>query len=150
MRFYEDLKVGDTFKTAEAVVTEADVVRFGREFDPQPFHTDPVAAKASFFGGLVASGWHTAGVSMRLMVTSELRLDEGVIGQGVEHLRWPRPVFPGDTLHVDCAVEELHEKRGRTDYGTVKLRCITRNQDGKVVQDMAANLLVKRRPAANS
>jgi acyl dehydratase len=149
MRFYEDLKVGDTFRTAEAVVTEADILRYGREFDPQPFHTDPVAAKASFFGGLVASGWHTAGVSMRLMVQSELRLEEGVIGQGVEHVLWPRPVFPGDTLRVDCTVEELHEKRGRADYGTVKLRCVTRNQDGKVVQDMAANLLVKRRPAPN-
>lgn len=149
MRFFEDIKAGDTFHTAEAVVTADDIVRFGREFDPQPFHTDAAAAKASFFGGLVASGWHTAGISMRLMVQSEMRLDEGVIGQGVESVRWPRPVYPGDRLKVECRVEEKHEKPGRTDYGTVRLRCITRNQDGRVVQDMVANLLVRRRPSAN-
>lgn len=148
MRFFEDIAPGDTFHTAEAVVTEDDIVRFGREFDPQPFHTDAATAKASFFKGLVASGWHTAGVSMRLMVTSEMRLGEGVIGQGVESLRWPRPVYPGDRLKVECRVEEKHEKQGRTDYGTVRLRCITRNQDGRVVQDMVANLLVRRRPPA--
>lgn len=148
MRFFEDLNIGDTFHTAEAGVTADDIVRFGREFDPQPFHTDPAAAKASFFGGLVASGWQTAGVSMRLMVTSEMRLDEGVVGQGVESLRWPRPVHPGDRLKVACRVEEKHEKPGRTDYGTVRLRCTTRNQDGRIVQDMVANLLVKRRPPA--
>jgi acyl dehydratase len=147
MRFFEDLNVGDTFHTAETVVTAEDITRYGREFDPQPFHVDAEAARKSFFGQLVASGWHTAGVSMRLMVTSEMRLDEGVVGQGVESLRWPRPVFPGDRLKVECRVEEKHEKRGRDDYGTVKLRCVTRNQDGKIVQDMAANLLVKRRPS---
>lgn len=148
MRLFEDINVGDTFHTEEAVVTAEDIMRFGREFDPQPFHTDAAAAKESFFGGLVASGWHTAGVSMRLMVRSEMRLDEGVIGQGVESLRWPRPVHPGDRLRVECRVEEKHEKPGRTDYGTVRLRCTTRNQDGRVVQDMVANLLVKRRPPA--
>ena len=150
MRFFEDIKPGDTFHTAEAEVTADDIVRFGREFDPQPFHTDPVAAKGSFFRGLVASGWHTAGVSMRLMVQSEMRLDEGVVGQGVESVRWPRPVYPGDRLKVECRVEEKHEKPGRTDYGTIRLRCTTRNQDGRVVQDMVANLLVKRRPAPAS
>lgn len=150
MRFFEDIKPGDTFHTAEAEVTADDIVRFGREFDPQPFHTDAVAAKASFFGGLVASGWHTAGISMRLMVQSEMRLDEGVIGQGVESVRWPRPVYPGDRLEVECRVEEKHEKTGRIDYGTVRLRCITRNQDGRIVQDMVANLLVKRRPVKAS
>lgn len=146
MRYFEDLKAGDKFNTAEYEMTEAEIIEFGKKFDPQAFHTDPVAAKDTLFGQLVASGWHTASVSMRLMVLGEMDLDGGVIGQGMESLRWPRPVLPGDRLRVVTEIEELRPAPARPDRGLIKLRCRTYNQNGKVVQDMTATLLVARRP----
>jgi acyl dehydratase len=149
MRYFEDLNVGDKFNTAEQEMTEVEIIAFGRQFDPQPFHLDPVAAGGTFFGRLVASGWHTASVSMRLMVQGEMALDGGVIGQGMESLRWPRPVLPGDRLRVITEVEELRPAPARPDRGLIKLHCRTYNQHGKIVQDMVATLLVARRsPAA--
>ncbi len=120
---------------------------FGRQHDPQAFHLDPAAARAAFFGRLVASGWHTAAVSMRLMVQGEMELDGGVIGQGVEALRWPRPVLPGDRLRVVTEVIELRPAPARPARGLMKLHCRTLNQAGKTVQDMTATLLIARRPA---
>ena len=149
MRFFEDLKIGDKFTTTDHEMTLDEITDFGRRYDPQPFHTDPIAAKVSAFGGLVASGWHTAAVSMRLMVLGEMALDGGVIGQGVEGLRWPRPVWPGDRLHVLTEVVDLQHAPLRAGHGLLKLRCQTLNQAGKVVQDMTANLLVARRPVSN-
>lgn len=146
MRYFEDLKAGDKFNTAEYEMTEAEIIAFGKQFDPQAFHTDPAAAGATLFGRIVASGWHTAAVSMRLMVLGEMDLDGGVIGQGMESLRWPRPVLPGDRLRVVTEIEELRPAPARPDRGLIKLRCRTYNQDGKVVQDMTATLLVARRP----
>ena len=146
MRYFEDLQVGDKFSTAVHEMTAADIIAFGRQFDPQPFHTDPAAARSTLFGQLVASGWHTAAVSMRLMVQGEMGLDGGVIGQGVEGLRWPRPVRPGDRLQVVSEIAELKPAPGRPDRGLIRLRCRTQNQDGKIVQDMTATLLVARRP----
>jgi acyl dehydratase len=148
MRYFEDLKVGDKFNTADHLMTEEDIIAFGRQFDPQPFHLDPEAAKATLFGRLVASGWHTAAVGMRLMVQGEMALDGGVIGQGMESLRWPRPVLPGDRLRVVTEVEELRPAPARPDRGLIKLHCRTYNQHGKIVQDMVATLLVARRPPA--
>jgi acyl dehydratase len=146
MRYFDDLKAGDKFKTAEQEVTEAEIIEFGQKFDPQAFHIDPAAAGGTLFGRIVASGWHTAAVSMRLMVLGEMDLDGGVIGQGVESLRWPRPVLPGDRLRVVTEIEELRPAPARPDRGLIKLRCRTYNQHGKVVQDMTATLLVARRP----
>lgn len=148
MRYFEDLKAGDKFNTAEYEMTEAEIIEFGKKFDPQAFHTDPVAAGATLFGRIVASGWHTASVSMRLMVLGEMDLDGGVIGQGMESLRWPRPVLPGDRLRVVTEIEELRPAPARPDRGLIKLRCRTYNQNGKVVQDMTATLLVARRPSS--
>jgi len=147
MRFFEDLKTGDKFSTAEHVVTAEEIMAFGRQYDPQAFHLDPVAAQSTFFGRLVASGWHTAAVSMRLMVQGEMELDGGVIGQGVEALRWPRPVLPGDRLRVVTEILELRPAPARPDRGLIKLHCRTLNQTGKAVQDMTATLLIARRPA---
>ncbi|MDI1319109.1 MAG: MaoC family dehydratase [bacterium] len=147
MRFFEDLKTGDKFNTAEHEVTAEEIMAFGRQFDPQPFHTDPAAARATLFGQLVASGWHTAAVSMRLMVQGEMNLDGGVIGQGVDELRWPRPVLPGDRLRVVMEVAGLKPAPTRPDRGLIRLRCRTFNQHGKTVQDMTASLLIARRPA---
>ena len=147
MRYFEDLQVGDKFNTAEYEMTAEEIMAFGKKFDPQTFHTDPVAATGTLFGRLVASGWHTAAVSMRLMVLGEMALDGGVIGQGMENLRWPRPVLPGDRLHVVTEIMELRPAPARSERGLIKLRCRTSNQDGKVVQEMTATLLVARRPS---
>lgn len=148
MRYFEDLKAGDKFNTAEYEMTEAEIIAFGQKFDPQPFHTDPAVAGRTMFGRLVASGWHTAAVSMRLMVLGEMDLDGGVIGQGMESLRWPRPVLPGDRLRVVTEILELRDAPARPEHGLIKLRCRTYNQGGKVVQEMTATLLAARRSAS--
>lgn len=145
MLSFEDLRVGDRFNTAEHTVTAEEIITFARQYDPQPFHTDPTAAKDSLFGELVASGWHTAALSMNLMVRGEMGLDGGVIGNTVESLRWPRPVRPGDRLRVVMEVMALDPEPSRTGRGKLKLGCRTLNQDGKAVQEMTANLLVARR-----
>ena len=146
MRYFEDLKVGDKFNTTEYEMAAADIIAFGRQYDPQAFHVDADAARATLFGQLVASGWHTAAVSMRLMVQGDMKLDGGVIGQAMESMRWPRPVLPGDRLRVVSEVVELRPAPARPDRGLLVLRCRTYNQNGKVVQDMTATLLVARRP----
>ncbi len=148
MLYFEDLKLGDKFNTAEHTVTAAEIIAFGRQFDPQPFHTDAATATATLFGLLVASGWHTAAVTMGLMVRGEMNLGGGVIGQGVDGLRWPRPVRPGDRLRVVMEIAELNPEPSRTGRGKFKLHCRTLNQDGKVVQEMTAHLLVARRPSS--
>lgn len=148
MLYFEDLKVGDRFDTAEHAVTADEIVAFGRLYDPQVFHTDAEGARATLFGQLVASGWHTAAISMGLMVRGEMPLNGGVIGAGVDGLRWPRPVKPGDRLRVVMEVAELGAEPSRTGLGKLKLLCRTLNQDGRAVQEMTANLLVQRRPPA--
>jgi acyl dehydratase len=122
-----------------------EIKAFARQFDPQPFHLDEEAAKRSVFGGLVASGWHTAAISMRLQVESGLPIAGGMIGLGGE-LTWPRPTYPGDVLVVVSEVEEVTPSRSRPDRGTVKVRSETRNQREEVVQILTARMLVPRRP----
>lgn len=146
MYYWEDLPLGAKFGTASHTVTADEVIAFARQYDPQPFHTDPDAAKDSFFGEHVASGWHTAAVSMRLMVQGEMQVPGGVIGHVIEELRFPRPVRPGDTLRVVQELLEKSEMPGHPGHGRIKLRCRTFNQHGKLVQDMTANLVVARRP----
>jgi acyl dehydratase len=147
MLYFEDLKLGQKFDTATHAVTAEEIIAFGRQYDPQPFHTDAEAAKPTLFGRLVASGWHTAAISMGLMVRGNMGLDGGVIGQGVDDLRWPRPVLPGDRLRVVMEVRELNPQPSRTGRGKIKLHCRTLNQVDQVVQEMTANLLIGRRPA---
>ncbi len=145
MRYFEDVAAGDKFHTGEHEMTAEEIVAFGRQYDPQAFHTDPVAAERTLFGRLVASGWHTAAVTMRLMVRSDMQLDGGVIGQSVDVIRWPRPVLPGDRLRVTMEVVDKRESPHRSDRGIIKLRSRTLNQHGKIVQDMTASLLIARR-----
>ncbi|MCF7689490.1 MAG: MaoC family dehydratase [Cephaloticoccus sp.] len=147
MIYFEDLEVGSTYHSPEHEMTPEEIVTFARQYDPQDFHTDAEAAKATLFGHLVASGWHTAAVTMGLMVRSNLELDGGVIGQGVESLRWPRPVLPGDRLRVVMEIIEIGTERTRTGRGRAKLRCRTFNQNDKVVQEMIANLVIACRRA---
>ena len=142
--YFDDLKVGDTFITGTHEVSAADIKRFAAEFDPQPFHLDEEAARHTMFGGLAASGWHTAAITMRLLVSGGPKLANGVLGAGGE-IEWKMPTRPGDTLHVESEVVELIPSRSRTDRGMLVLRSRTINQHGEVVQNLSAKLIVARR-----
>lgn len=144
--YLEDVAVGQRFVTRSHVVTEADVLRFAREFDPQPFHTDREAATHSVFGGLVASGWHTVAITMRLMVEDSPRFAWGLVGVGAE-AQWPAPTRPGDTLTVHGEVVDITPSRSRPDRGIVTVRSETRKQGDVVVQVLTAKLMVPRRSA---
>ena len=144
--YFDDLKAGDTFITGTHEVSAADIKRFAAEFDPQPFHLDDEAARHTMFGGLAASGWHTAAITMRLLVTGGPKLANGVLGAGGE-IAWKMPTRPGDVLHVESEVVELTPSRSRTDRGMLVLRSRTINQHGEVVQDLTARLVVARRSA---
>ena len=145
-RYLEDLRVGDRFGSGTFEVTEKGIIDFARDFDPQPFHLDLDAAKRSVFRGLAASGWHTAAMSMRLFVTGDLRLAGGSVGLGVDKLQWPRPVRPGDTLRLQTEILEVRPSRSKPDRGIIRIRNVTTNQDGQVVQTFLASVLVRRRP----
>lgn len=141
----DDLTVGQRFTSAEHALDRAQISDFAGQFDPQPFHLDEAAAAASLFGGIAASGWHTAALTMRLLVTSGLPLAGGLIGAGVE-ITWPRPTRPGDVLHVESEVTEIRPSRSKPDRGMVTVRSETRTQAGDVVQVLVARLVVPRRP----
>lgn len=143
--FLDDLVPGRRFSTATVTVTRDDIIAFARAYDPQPFHLDDAAAAASLFGGLVASGWHTAALTMRLLVES-LPVAGGLVGTGGS-VEWPQPTRPGDTLRVESAVVEVAPSRSKPDHGRVTLRCETLNQHGAAVQIMRPRLVVPRRPA---
>jgi len=143
--YLEDLKVGDTFGSGGYEVTHQAIVEFAQAFDPQPFHLDLAAAKESVFGELVASGWHTAAMSMKLFVTGELKLAGGSVGLGVEELRWPRPVRAGDILSLTTEIIEVRPSKSKPDRGVIRIRNITTNQQGAVVQTFTASVLVRRR-----
>ncbi len=142
--YFEDLAVGWRVTTGMLTLEAEAIKRFAAEFDPQPFHLDAEAAKMSVFGGLVASGWHTAALTMRLLVTSGLPIAGGIVGAGGE-VAWPRPTYPGDTLVVVCEVIAAKPSRSRPDRGMVTVRAETLNQSGEVVQVMTARLVVPRR-----
>lgn len=147
-RYLEDLHVGDRFGSATFEVTESGIVDFAEQFDPQSFHLDLDAAKRSVFHGLVASGWYTAAISMKLFVTGDLRLVGGSIGLCVDELQWPRPVRPGDILQLTTEIIESRPSRSKPDRGIVRIRNVTTNQDGDVVQSFVASVLARRRPVA--
>jgi acyl dehydratase len=143
--YLDDLAVGQRFASADKTVTTAEIEAFAAQFDPQPFHLDTAAAKETLFGGLAASGWHTAAMTMRLLVTGGLPLAGGIIGMGGE-VAWPTPTRPGDVLRVDSEVIEVAPSRSRPDRGTVTVRSTTLNQRNESVQVLTARLIVPRRP----
>jgi len=145
--YLEDLSPGDRFTSGEHALDAAQIIEFAQRFDPQPFHLDEEAAKGTFFQGLAASGWHTASITMRLLVQSGLPLADGVIGSGGE-IQWPRPTRPGDVLRVESEVMEVTPSRSRPERGMVVVRSETRNQHGEVLQRLTTKLVVSRRPAA--
>ncbi|MEO8790085.1 MAG: MaoC family dehydratase [Candidatus Tumulicola sp.] len=145
-RFLEDFTVGEVFETASVGVNATEILTFAESFDPQPFHLDEAAARAGFFGGLVASGWHTGALTMRLFVESGVMREIGVIGFGVDELRWLAPVAPGDELHLRGEVVEVRQRPHRPARGIVRIRIETVNQHGLTVMTQIPNLVVPARP----
>ena len=139
----DDLKVGQRFRSGTHVVTPEEIKRYAAEFDPQPFHLDEAAGAASFFGGLAASGWHTAGITMRLLVDGGLPLKNGIIGGGGE-LLWATPVRPGDELTVETEILSITPSRSQPDRAAVVVRIETRNGAGDLMQSFTPKLLVTR------
>ncbi len=144
--YLDDLSVGQKFGSGRLTLGLDAIRRFAGEFDPQPFHLDDEAAQATIFRGLAASGWHTAALTMRLLVESEFRPAGGIVGAGVDDLRWPRPVRPGDELCVETEVLEVRPSKSRPQQGIARLRVTTLNQDGEVLQTYVASLVMQRRP----
>jgi len=145
-RFLEDFAVGQTFRSGRVRIDTERIRTFGAEFDPQPFHLDEEAARDTIFRGLAASGWHTAAVTMRLLVESDLKPAGGIVGAGFDELRWSRPVRPGDELRIESEVLEVRPSRSRPAQGLIKVRTTTLNQNDEAVQVIIANLMVPRRP----
>ena len=144
--YFEDFFLGQRFSSGSYVLTAERIRAFAAEFDPQPFHLDENAARMSLFGGLAASGWHTAAITMRLNVEGGLPLAGGIIGAGAE-VAWPRPTRPGDILRVESEVMEIIPSRSRPDRGRVIVMTRTFNQNDEIVQTLKSQLVVFRRPA---
>lgn len=147
VRYLEDFAAGQTFGSGRLKIDKEQIKVFAAEFDPQPFHIDEETARDTMFRGLAASGWHTAALTMRLLVESEFKPAGGIIGAGVDELRWPRPVRPGDELHVESEILEVRPSKSRPEKGVIKLKTTTLNRNGEPVQVFIANLIVPRRPA---
>jgi acyl dehydratase len=142
--YLDDLHVGQRFVSGSHTLDVAQIKMFAREFDPQPFHLDESAAARSILGGLAASGWHTAAITMRLLVEGGAPIGGGIVGSGGE-IQWPRPTRAGDTLQVHSEVIAIVPSRSRPDRGVVTIRCETRNQRGEVVQSFIGRLVVPKR-----
>jgi acyl dehydratase len=143
----EDFAPGQKYVSGKLRVDAAAIKAFASQFDPQPFHLDEDSARGSFFGGLAASGWHTAALTMRLLVESSFRPAGGIIGSRAEELKWPRPVRPGDELRVEAEVLEVRASNSRPGQGFIKCRTTTLNQNDEPVQVLVMNLLARARPA---
>lgn len=148
-RYFEDYVVGERVETNSLTVTEAAIVAFAREYDPQSMHVDADAAKRGRFGRLIASGWQTAGFTMRLIVQEGVFGAEGGVGMGIDDLRWPRPVFPGDTLRVVAEVLELRPSSSRPS-GVARFKLTTLNQSGDEVLTQVAIVMIPCRPAPSA
>jgi acyl dehydratase len=144
--YLEDLAIGQRFTSATHALDEQQIKTFAGEYDPQAFHLDEGAARVSLFGGLAASGWHTAAITMRLLVAGGLPIAGGIIGAGGE-ISWPRPARPGDVLSVESEVIAIRPSNSRPERGMVTVRSETRNAKGEIVQVLVAKLVVPRRGA---
>ncbi|MGB6538642.1 MAG: MaoC family dehydratase [Xanthobacteraceae bacterium] len=146
--YLEDFVVGQVFPGGRTRIDAEQIKAFARQFDPQPFHLDEEAAQKSVFGGLAASGWHTAALTMRLMADGEFKPAGGIIGVGFDELSWQRPVRPGDQLRAESEILEVRPSKSRPDRGLIRVRTTTYNQNDESVQVFTGNLIVPRRPAA--
>jgi acyl dehydratase len=143
--YLEDFRAGDRFHSDEYQMTEEKIIAFAREYDPQPFHLDHAAAKVSPLRSLAASGWHTAAVTMKMLVTSGIPFANGIVGLGGE-INWPRPTYPGDILHVESEILDVRPSRTKPQQGIVTVKNTTCNQRGEEVQVFTAKILAFRRP----
>ncbi len=145
--YFEDVSVGERFASEPYAISEEAIVTFAREFDVQAFHLDHAAANASVFGALAASGWHTAAIAMRLFTTGPLQFVGGAVGLGVDELRWPVAVRPGDQLRLTTEILDARASRSKPGYGILRIRNVLTNESGEVVLSYTANAMVRRRPA---
>jgi acyl dehydratase len=146
-RAFEDFPVGSRFLSSSYTISAEAMMKFAREFDPQPFHVDSPAASQTLFGGLIASGWQTAAVSMRLFVDT-MNVAGEIIGLAVDELRWPKAVRPGDKLRVEIEIIEGRLSESRPGYGIIRYRSVTRNQDDETVQRFVAAAMMPTRATA--
>jgi acyl dehydratase len=146
-RYWEDFQPGDRLCSSTSVVSEQSIIEFGRQFDPQPFHLNARDAVRTMVKGLMAGGWHTPAVSMRLFVDA-MNVPGGMIGLGVDELRWPIPVRPGDELRVATEVVEARRSKSRPGTGIIRFRNVTTNQRGEIVQTISAGAMLPMREAA--
>lgn len=141
--YFEDLKPGGVFKGGPATLSQEYLINFASEYDPQPFHTDPELAKDSFFGQLVASGWHTSAITMKLWAQSDMKIAGGLVGIAIDRLRWPKPVYPDDTIAIEITIrDESRLLRSKPGKGIVKADVITLNQNDETVMSMIVTLVV--------
>jgi acyl dehydratase len=147
--YWEDFKVGDSFPMGQVVVDQDEIIAFATAYDPQPFHTDEEAAKKSIFGGLIASGWHTCALVMRMMVDSYLRDSASLGSPGVDNVRWLKPVRPGDTIRAQRHVMETRASQSKPNVGIVKSRWEVFNQKDELVMTMEGyGMFERRKPGA--
>lgn len=146
VRYLDEFAVGQVFRSGRIKVDADQIKAFAAAYDPQPFHLDEEAARHTFFGGLAASGWHTAALTMRLLLTNDVRPAGGFVGTGFSELRWPRPVRPGDELHIESEIIEVRPSTSRPTQGLIKVRTTTFNQRDEVVQVLVGTLVVQRKP----
>jgi acyl dehydratase len=145
-RFFEDYEAGRSYEFGAITVSEAEIVEFARRFDPQDFHLDPQKAAASRFGGIVASGWHTVGLAMRLFVDHYISHVASLASPGVDEIRWPNPLRPGDTLRIRVTVLEARPSRSKPDRGIVRASVEAMNQRDELVLSMIVVSFIGRRP----
>lgn len=149
-RFFEDIQAGQVYEFGTVTVSEKDIIDFARQFDPQDFHLDPAKAASSLFGGIVASGWHTTAVVMRLYVDHYLSHVANLGSPGVENIRWPNPLRPGDTLRIRVTILEARPSRSKPDRGIVRVHVEAINQTDKLVLSMIGVSLVGRRQESSA
>jgi acyl dehydratase len=148
VQYFEDYAVGQVYHSGRRRIDKEQIIAFAKQFDPQPYHLDEEAAQNSPFKGLAASGWHTAAITMRLLVEGEFKPAGGILGVGFDQLSWARPVRPGDELRVTSEILELRPSKSRTDRGMVRVQNTTLNQNDEPVQIFTGNLIVPRRPVS--
>lgn len=145
-RYFEDFHIGDTFELGRISATQEEIIVFARQFDPQSFHTDPERAKDSFFGELIASGWHTVSLFMRLLVDGLINDTISMGSPGVDEVRWQRPVRPDEVLHGSFTVLDGKISKSRANLGIIRSRCELRNDAGEIVMSLVGTHFVGRRP----
>lgn len=143
-RAFEDFPIGTCLVSASCLISAKTIIDFAREFDPQVFHLDPISAEKTLFRGLAASGWQTAAVSMRLFIDT-MNVPGGIVGLGVDELKWPHPVRPGDELRVETEILAARRSKSRPGYGIIRIRNVTKNQRDEVVQSFMANAMLPAR-----